>query len=106
MLGAPVAAVVPVDRFARQSVEVLALSLPEQQAADVIVEEDRPHEVADVPWLPLKLALKVGDDEAALFEPADQRGEADVVRLLRVLHVTTSRLCRLAVAPSDSSRRC
>ena len=91
VLGAAIGAVEAVDRLAGESAEVLRLALPEQEAADVVVEEDRPHEVADVPWLPLELALEVGDDEPAILEPSDQSTEADVVRLLRVFHLLLSR---------------
>ena len=57
-------AFVAVDWLTGQRREVLLLSGPEQQAANVIVEEYRAHQIANVPWFPLELALKVGDDKA------------------------------------------
>ena len=64
VLGLSVA-LVAVNRLAGERREVLRLPLPQQQAADVVVEEDRSHQLADIPRLPFELALEIGNDEAS-----------------------------------------
>ncbi len=76
----------PIDRLTGQRGEVLGLALPEQQTPDVVVQEDRAQQFSDVPGLPLEFPLEVGDDVAAFAQAADQRGQTDMVGLLRVLH--------------------
>jgi hypothetical protein len=86
----PAIAAVSVDRLAGERFEVLPLTLPEEQTSNVVVEEDRAHKLTDVPRLPFELALEIWDDEAAFFEPVNQCVEADMVRLLNILHFTPS----------------
>ena len=77
---------ISVNVLAGKRVEVLLLALPQQQAADVVVEENRAHQVTDVPRFPFELALKIRDDETTFFQPGDQGVQADVVGFLGVLH--------------------
>ena len=63
-----------VDRLTRQGLKVLGTLCPKQESADVVVEEDRPHEVPDVRWEPLDLTLEVGDDELTVFEAVNENG--------------------------------
>ena len=46
----------------------------------------RASKLADVPRLPFKLALKIGNHKATLAKSIHEDHEADVVRLLSVLH--------------------
>src|SRR5690349_13914816 len=70
-----------VNLFARERLEVFLLPLPQQQATDVVIEENRPHQVADVPRLPFKFTLKVGNHEAPFLEASYKGSQADVIGL-------------------------
>ena len=89
-----------VDRFARQRLEVRRRGLPEKKAPDVVIAEDRTHELVDVPGLPLELALKIGNHVAAFAEAVDQGREAHAIRLLNVLHRLSILPCRAKVGSS------
>jgi hypothetical protein len=41
-------------------------TLPQQETADVVIEKDRPHQFANVPWFPFKLSLKIRDNKTAI----------------------------------------
>src|SRR6188768_1442508 len=88
-----------------ERVKVLLLSLPEQKAPDVVVEEDRTHEVANVPGLPFKLTLKVRNNKPSLLEPCDDRVQADMIRLLGIFHAEPPRISPSSPSVSFSSAR-
>src|ERR1019366_6899531 len=69
-----------------EGLEVVLFAFPKQQATDEIVKEDRAHELADIPRLPFKLALEIGNDETTLAKSVYEDHETDVIRLLGVLH--------------------
>ncbi|MBV6417454.1 MAG: hypothetical protein CMLOHMNK_02154 [Steroidobacteraceae bacterium] len=98
-------AIEAIQGLAGQRGEVLRLALPQQQAPDVVVEEDRSQQFADVPGLPFELPLEVGDHIAALAQAADQRGQADMVGLLRVLHDLSPMISPSSPSVSFSSAR-
>ena len=52
---------------------VFFLSLPKQQTADEVVEENGANELADIPRLPFELALEIRNNVATFLEPADER---------------------------------
>lgn len=82
----------PVEPLAREFSYVFVRAPPQQQATNVVVEENGTHQLADVPRLSFELALEIGHDEAAFLHAAEQRVQADMVRLLRVLHAPASKV--------------
>jgi len=77
---------VGINGLTGQGPEIFILTLPEQQAADVIIQKDGPHQCADVPGLPFKIPLEVGDHILSFANTAYQGGEAYVVWFLYVFH--------------------
>jgi hypothetical protein len=77
---------VPVDFLARERGEVFPGAFPQQETANVIVQENGSHKIADVRRLPFKLSLKIRDHIAAVSQPRDQAVQAEMVRFLGILH--------------------
>ena len=76
----------PIDCFSRQLVIVLLLALPEKKTPDIVVQEDRPHQVFDVPRPPLEFTLEVADHETAILETTNQLVKTDMIWFLYVFH--------------------
>jgi len=95
VLTLTVSTCIAVDRLAGEGFEILLLPLPEQHASDVVIEEEGPHQVADVLRSPLELTLEVRDHEAAFFEVTKKGPKAAVIGLLCVSHDTPASLTRL-----------
>src|SRR5690606_5788688 len=83
-----------VNRLTREGGKRLLLASPEQQAANVVVQEDRPYEIANIPGVPLELALEVGDDVPAFTQPTYQRSQIGVIGVLSALHRERSHMRR------------
>jgi hypothetical protein len=75
-----------IDDLARQGVEVLFLPLPQEKAADVVVQEDGSHQILDIPRQPHKFALEVGNHKATLLQAANQGIQTHMIRFLCVSH--------------------
>src|SRR5690606_13874079 len=94
-----------VDRFAREGIEIILLALPQQETADEVVEEDRPHQLADVPRFPFEFPLKVRDHESPLAKPVHEDGQTHMIRFLRFLHSTLPTISSSSPSVSFSSAR-
>ena len=84
------AVAVGVNLFAGQRIEIFPFSLPQEQTPDVVIEKDRSHECANIPRFPLEFALEVWDDKPSFPQAIDQGGEAYMIWLLSVLHISSS----------------
>ena len=60
------------------------------KAPDVVIEKNRPHQFADIPRLPFKLALKVRDHKTPFAKPVHERVQTDVIRFLCVFSIANS----------------